>query len=188
MSFPESRACVLEGSQAPRLPLHPKSGEEPSTCSASHVEILSLPCQRKHPACPPPPALILRRASVFPLRGLPTRCGPGWQQGQAREARGAFNLQLGPVHTPNCPTYFLLTTAQLKNTFRGNGSLRIHLHALNHKIPKRCIILVRFCCASPIALSCLLHSGFRDRSLGWGGQIFQLCTLLQTCLEQWDYK
>lgn len=53
MSFPESTARVLEGSQAPGLLTHhqrhppPQSKEERSTCSASHVEILSLLCQGK---------------------------------------------------------------------------------------------------------------------------------------------
>lgn len=38
--------------------------------------------------------------------------------------------------TPHLPAYSSLTTAQLKSTLRGNGP-SVHLHALNHKIPKK---------------------------------------------------
>lgn len=85
MPFPESRAYVLEGLQAPGLVLHPQSGEEPSTCSASRVEIPSLLCQRKHPRLPATPSIDAQKGLCLAASRPLTRCGLGGWQGRPEE-------------------------------------------------------------------------------------------------------
>lgn len=85
-------------------PVHPQCGEEPSTSSASHVDTLSLPGQSKHPCLSPPLVFMLRRASVLHFTSRPEDHMQAWvMAGQAWGARGPFNRQLGPVHTPHPP-------------------------------------------------------------------------------------
>lgn len=48
------------------------------------------PAKENTPACPSTPVLMLRRASVFPLWVLLTRCGSGLWQGRAKKPGGSL--------------------------------------------------------------------------------------------------
>lgn len=149
--------------------MHPQSEEKPSTCSASHVEILSLPCQRKHPCLPLHPSTYAQKGLCLPTLSPANQMWVWVMAGQGQEARGIFNLQLGPCRLPTCPANFLLTTVPQKSSFRGNRSLN---SSSCRKSPdlKKVPHFGRFCCANPTALYSLLHCCFRSKSMEWGRQ------------------
>lgn len=143
-------------------PLHlPRRGRGPAPAQPAMWKLWACPAKENTPALHPQSL-----CSEGPCLPTPRPADQMWawvmMAGRPKEPGGHLICNWA-LCTPHLPAYSSSTTAWLKSTFRGNGSL-LPLHALNHKIQKRGITLERLCCVGPIALSSLLHSCFRGRT------------------------